>query len=200
MPNTGDLDFEIVAADADPTAARSVVESRLAEIAVLLQAQGVPPEDLQARDPRQGIRKGEPATAPVYEIRCEVHLVMHDMSKWRPVGEALIGMPNLDAFAATFDTTERNQIEREVMQEAIRDARVRAEWMASGLGSKLGPAMAVSSGGLKNLTSSMGLSLVPNESYNRLVDNNSKRLERKSIVNPSILRVAQLADVIFRIK
>lgn len=197
MPDTADLDFEIAAAGPDPAAARSVVETRLAEITALLQARGVPPADLQARDPRQDIRKGEAATAPVYEIRCGVHLVVRDMARWRDIAEALIGQPNLDAFAAAFDTTERNKIERELMQEAIRDARVRAEGMASGLGTKLGPAVAVSSSGLKNLTATMGL--MANDSYNRMVDNNTRRLDRKSIVNLSVLRIAQSTDVIFRI-
>lgn len=57
LPDIGSLDFEVVAVDADPAAARAVLEARMGEIHALMQQHGLDPEDAQAREVRQSVRK-----------------------------------------------------------------------------------------------------------------------------------------------
>ena len=47
VPDIGAIDFEILVAGADPQLARTTVETRIAEVRALLQAQGVPLEDME---------------------------------------------------------------------------------------------------------------------------------------------------------
>jgi uncharacterized protein YggE len=199
IPDIGELDFEIVATDPDPGAARAVVEARIAEINALMEQQGLPGDGVEVLDLRQFIRKGDPsATTPVYEIKCGVHLTVRDLTKWRAIAGALLAKPNLDGFATSFGATGRDKIEMELTAEAIRDARRRAEAMAAGFGRKVGAVAGVTSGALKNLAGAMGL--VQADAFNRANSTNPNRGERADIVNISTLKFMQPVDVIFRIK
>ncbi len=199
VPDIGTLDFEVVASDADPAAARAVVETRVAEVRALAEGQGVPAADVEVRDVRQEIRKGDPApTAAVYDLRCVVHLNVRDLSKWAAIAGALAGKPNVDAFSTSFDTSEREKIETELAARAIRDARRRGEAIAAGFGRKLGPVTAVTAGALKNLGNAMGL--VPDVFYTRGNQQKVQRVDPGELVNIIAFPLAQSVDVIFRIK
>ncbi|MFL6671915.1 MAG: SIMPL domain-containing protein [Massilia sp.] len=199
VPDIGELDFEILAADPDPAAARAAVEARIAEIQGLMEQQGAPLDDVEVRDLRQAIRKGEAsATAPIYEIKCAVHLNVHDLTKWRAIAGGLLAKPNLDGFSTSFGATARDKIEMELTAEALRDARRRADAMAAGVGRKVGAVTAVTNGALKNLSSAMGL--VQADFYNRRNSTEANRVEPGDIVNITSLKFVQSVDVIFRIK
>jgi uncharacterized protein YggE len=199
VPDIGELDFEVVAADADPEAARATVEARIAELSALMEQQGLPLDDVQVRDMRQQIRKTEPAAAaPAYEVKCTVHLTVRDLTKWGAIAGGLLAKPNVDNFYTDFGTSERDRIEADLTNEAISDARRRAEAMAAGFGRKLGLVTAVTAGALKNLTAAMGL--VQADFANRQNSSNAKRTARSDLVNVTSMKFMQPVDVIFRIK
>lgn len=199
MPDIGTLDFEVVASDADPGAARAVVETRVAEVRALAEGLGLPEEDVEVRDVRQEIRKGDTAVvAPVYDLRCVVHLNVRDLSKWRAIAGGLAGKPNLDAFSTAFDTSEREKVEMDLAAQAIRDARRRGEAIAAGFGRKLGPVTAVTGGALKNLAQAMGLA--PALPYARGNEQKVQPVDPRELVNIIAFPLAQSVDVIFRIK
>lgn len=198
IPDIGTIDFEVLASDADPAAARAVVETRVAEVRALAEGQGLAVDDVEVRDVRQEIRKDTPATAPVYDLRCVVHLNVRDLSKWGALAGGLAGKPNLDAFSTAFDTSEREKIEMELAARAVRDARRRGEVIAAGFGRKLGPVTAVTGGALKNLGNAMGL--VPAMFYARGNEQKVQRVDPRELVNIIAFPLAQSVDVIFRIK
>lgn len=199
IPDIGALDFEVVASDADPGAARAVVETRVAEVRALAEAQGLAVDDVEVRDVHQDIHKGESGAAvPVYDLKCVVHLNVRDLSKWGAIAGGLAGKPNLDAFATAFDASDRQKVEAELSAKAIRDARRRAEAIAAGFGRKLGPVAAVSAGSLKNLGNAMGL--VQAGFYTRPSEQKAQRVDPREILNINAVPLAQSVDVIFRIK
>jgi uncharacterized protein YggE len=200
IPDRGELDFDIVAADADPAVARATVEARVDEIQALMEEQGQATDAVQVRDVRQNIRKAGDAAAgaATYEVKCTVHLEVHDLTKWRAVTGGLLAKQNLDNFSTNFGASDRDKIEMDLTNEAIKDARKRAEAMAAGFGRKLGPVTGVTPGGLKNLTNAMGL--MPASFPARSNTSSATRVERGDIVNIVNLKFAQSVDLIFRIK
>jgi uncharacterized protein YggE len=199
VPDIGALDFEIFASDADPAAARAAVEARIAEIRALYQEQGLSTDDVEIRDVRQNIRKGdEGAVAPVYQLKCTAHLTVRELTKWSAIAGGLLAKPNLDNFSVSFEASARDKIEMDLTAEAIKDARRRAEGMAAGFGRKVGPVTAVTSGALKNLTGAMGL--VPVDYLSRRNSSDAAHVARSEIVNIVNLKFSQPVDVIFRIK
>lgn len=196
VPDIGAIDFEILVANVDPQLARTTVETRLAEVRALLQAQGVPLEDMETRDVRKEQKKDGPPEAPVYELRSSVHINMRDLSKWASVVGPLLDMPNLGSFATSFDSSLRDEVEAELMANALREARRRAEIIARGARRKLGPVTAVTPAGVKNLGYTMGL-VRDDFSSRRASGANVARSEFLSI---EALKLAQPIDVVFKLE
>jgi uncharacterized protein YggE len=199
QPDIGTVDFMISAEDADPAAARKVVEERAAQVRALVEAQGLPLDDAELRQVRQELRKPRPGeAAPVYVVSCNVHLNVRDLSKWAAIAGGLLGMQNLDQFAVAFDRTDHDKVEAELARAAIVDAREKAENLAAGFGRKLGPVTAVTPGTLKNLTYDMGLE---RNDFSSRRQSNAQRLDDPSgILYITILQFRQQVDVIYRIK
>jgi uncharacterized protein YggE len=198
LPDIGTIDFEVIASDKDPAAARTVIDERVAAIRALMEANGLPVEDMEVRNVRQEVRKARAAEAEaIYDLRCVVHIKVRELVKWSPFASGLVGMPNLDAFATAFDTTEHDQVEAGLSGEAIKDARRKAEGLAAGFGRKLGAVTAVTTGSLKNLSNAMGL-VSGDLSYRR--DQKAQKVDRENLLNVLMLPMGQTVDVIFRIK
>ncbi|MCE3602318.1 SIMPL domain-containing protein [Massilia sp. P8910] len=199
MPDLGQIDVEISASDADPAVAVRVVQARANDIRAAMTQAGVPLDDVEVRDVRKDFRKPDANAAPApvqYDIRAGVRINVRDLSKWRAAAAPLLDMPNLDGFMTVFDTTRRDKIEMELAADAIRIARRKAEAIALGLGRKLGPANAVSTGDLKNLTRAMGLA--PNEANDR--SSPQAGMDKADVLTVMALKFAQPVDVIYRLK
>jgi len=197
-PNLGEIDFEIAAFNAAPEAAVALVQQRVTEIQQLLAENGVAEGDITFSDLRREMRKGADPSAPEYDIKCSVHIKVRDLTKWRALMEPLIVKPNLDAFATTFGTTERKQVERELVVQAVQDAQDKAATMASGFGKKIGAVTGISSNELKNVTRAVGL--VPPDRY--YAEGKGKRppQDRSELLMVQTLRMAKTVDMIFKIK
>lgn len=196
MPDMGEIDFEITARDADPAAATQVVASRVAEVRALMLEAGVADDSLEIRDMRKDIMKADPS-AVVYEIRCGVKVTVKDLSKWKAIVAPLLDKPNLDGFMTMFDTSQRARVEAELMGEAIKVARGKADAIAAGFGRKVGAVSGVSNSELKNMTRAMNLA--PSE-FNLRSGGRRGGPDRTELLMVNLLKLAQPVDVIFRIK
>jgi uncharacterized protein YggE len=199
VPDIGEIDFDISAYDADPTAAVAVVAERAQQVRALLAEAGAD-ASAEIHNMRKEMRKAdqpEAGAAPAYDIRSSVHIAVGDLGKWRDIMQALLAMPNIDHMATTFGRKDRIQAEQELTADAVKDAQRRAEAMAAGFGRKVGAVSAISSGQLRNLTHAVGL--LPGDLYyrNRSVETPPAD---KDFLATEVLRWSQTVDVIFRIK
>lgn len=156
MPDTGEIDFEIVTTDADLDAAWKLVHERVTASRALLAAQGVKVEDISVQDVlRRPLKEGERVTA--VETRAAVHATVRDLNGWTALIQSLMGLPNVEALAVAFSRSDADRIEAELVSQALGAARVKAQNIARGIGAKLGPAGGVALAPLKNLSNAMGL-------------------------------------------
>jgi len=195
-PNIGALDFVIVSQDADPALARATIETRIAEVRALLQEQGIALEDLETRDVRREAGRNAQAEATAQELRVSVHLIVRDLSKWRALVAPLLDKPNLADFATSFDLVERDQFEAELMADALRDARRRAEIIAKGAKRKLGAVTAVTPGGVKNVGATIGL-VRTDVGFTRVKASN---VEARNFLSVDALKLVQPVDVVFKLE
>lgn len=202
-PDLGEIDFEISVADADPQAAVQRIEAHITAVRAVLAAAGVKADDIDIRDVRRELRKGEGGRlvvvgeAPTYDLKCGVHLRVADLSKWKAVLGPLIVMPDIDGFLIGFDSSKREQIETDLTVEALKNARRRAEAMAGGVGRKLGLASAVSAGDLKNVTRAVGLAGAQSVNVRRTERNDP---DREGLLMIVPMKLSQSVDVIYRFK
>lgn len=156
MPDTGEIDFDIVTIDADLEAAWKLVHERLTASRALLAAQGVKVEDISVQDVlRRPLKEGDRVTA--IETRAAVHATVRDLNGWTALIQSLMGLPNVEALAVAFSRSDADTIEAELVSQAMGAARVKAQNIARGIGAKLGPAGGVALAPLKNLANAMGL-------------------------------------------
>ena len=203
-PDMGEIDFDVSAYDADSAAAVAVVRARIDEIRAMLVEQSGPADGdgaaaMEVSDMRKEMRKSanpDPVAAPDYDIRSTVHIVVRDLTKWRPIIQALLDKPNIDHMSTTFGKSDRLKIEQELTVAAITDAKRRAEGMAAAFGKQVGPVAAISSGQLRNLTKALGL--MPTDIYNSGRDKQPS--SEKDFLSVTVLRWTQNVDMIFRIK
>jgi uncharacterized protein YggE len=198
-PDFAEIDFEVSAYHPDPAAAREVVEGRVAEVRALLASLGLPDGDIEIRDIRKDIRKADQAQPGVvqYDFKAGVHIKVSDLSKWKALMTPLIAMPNVDGFMTVFDTSKREEIETELTTDALKSARRKAELIAVGLGRKLGPANAVSTGDLRNVSRAMGLAPSEATRYRAPARNDP---DREGLLQIVAMQFAKSVDVIFRFK
>lgn len=156
MPDTGEIDFDIVSTDADLEAAWKLVHERLTASRALLAEQGVKVEDISVQAVlRRPLKEGERVTA--IETRAAVHATVRDLNGWTALIQSLMGLPNVEALAVAFSRSDADRIEAELVSQALGAARVKAQNIARGIGAKLGPAGGVALAPLKNLSNAMGL-------------------------------------------
>lgn len=195
-PNIGTIDFLVSAVESEPGQARATIEARMEEVRTLLQEQGVPLEDLETRDVRREPGSSKTAVATPQELRVSVHLIVRDLSKWRAVVAPLLDKPNLTGFATGFDLTERDAFEAELMADALREARRRAEIIAKGSRRKLGAVTAVTPGGVKNLGAAMGV-VRTDFSYQR---SRPANVGARDFLSVDALKLMQPVDVVFKLE
>jgi len=202
LPDIATLDFEMVAVDGDPAAARAALEARVGEVRDLMQQLGIDAEDMAVREARQTVRKEQqsPAGGPMYELRCDVHINVRNVANWQKLAGGLFGKPNLDSFSAAFDLSTMDKVNDEMVTEAILDARRRAEVMAAAAGRRLGPVTAVTPEVLARLGTAMGLEREEFRTPRRPSNAGAGGMDREQLMMLHTLKLRQSVDVIFRLE
>jgi len=202
VPDIGSLDFEIVALDADPAAARAVLQARVGEVRDLAGRFGIDADDVAVREVRQGIRKEERAAdgAPLYELRCDVHIDVRNLANWAPLAGGLLGKPNLDGFASDFDRSDMDKINDDLVTQAIQDARRRADVMAAAGGRRVGAVMGATPDALKNVSTAMGLERGELRRDGGTGKARVADIDREQLLAVPSLKLRQPVDVIFRLE
>jgi uncharacterized protein YggE len=202
VPDLASLDFEIVASDADPAAARAVLEARVGEVRDLARQLGIEADDVGVREVRQGISKeGRAANgAPLYELRCDVHINVRNVANWAALAGGLLGKPNLDGFASAFDRSDMDTIHDELVTQAIQDARRQADVMAAAGGRRVGGLMGATPDALKNLTTAMGLERGDFRRDGGADRARAQDVDREQLLAIPALKLRQPVDVIFRLE
>lgn len=156
MPDTGEIDFEIVSLDPDLEAAWKLVSERLEASRALLAQHGVAVEDISVQDLlRRPLKQGD--TVQAIETRAAVHATVRNLEGWTALIQALMTMPNVESLAVAFSRSDADKIEAELVSQALGAARLKAQNIARGIGARLGPANGVALAPLKNLSNAMGL-------------------------------------------
>ncbi|MFC5548950.1 SIMPL domain-containing protein [Massilia aerilata] len=204
MPDIAALDFQIIAADADPAAARAVIEARVAEVRALMQELSVDPEDMVVSDVRQGVRKERaPDGAALYELSAAVKINVRNVANWPRLAGGVLGKPNVDSFAADFDLSTMDKVNDELVTEAVMDARRRAEVMAAASGRRLGPAMAMTTDALKKLGTRLGLEreeFKAPRGGRRTGNQRADEIDRDTFLAVQALKLGQSVDVVYRLE
>ena len=198
MPDTGEIDFEIVSGDPDAQAAWKLVTERLEASRALFAQHGIAAEDVTVQDIIRRPRKTEaPAdTPPQMDTRVAINVAVRDMGAWSALIQALMTTKDVESLAVAFSRSDRDKLEAELVAQAIANAKVKAQNIASGIKAKLGPASGVSLGPLRNLSNAMGMATDPNGRYTGGGGGGSAA---RDLTLVAAITLVQNVDVIYRI-
>jgi uncharacterized protein YggE len=114
MPDTGEIDFEIVTTDPDLDAAWKLVSERLTASRALLAQHGVAVEDISVQDLlRRPLKQGDRVEA--IETRAAVRATVRDLNGWTALIQTLMSMPNVESLAVAFSRSDADKIEAELV-------------------------------------------------------------------------------------
>lgn len=193
-PDNSEIVFDLRTSDPNPELAFSRINERIAQLQALMAAQALP-DALSISDVKReqlAAKDGNPEAA---QMKCSVRIKVDDLSKWKAVIAPVLNMPDVDKLSVFFDTTQREDIDNQLLVEASKNARKRADVIARAFGRQLTTASAISDGQLRNLTASIGL-VTSNGLANR-----QKRLEPAAdLTGITVMKFAKGVDVVYRTK
>jgi uncharacterized protein YggE len=198
LPDVGEIDIDIVSLEPDAEAAFKLVNERLESSRALFAQHGIASEDVLVQDIVRRPRKVEvlPEGQPVpMETRVSLHLTVRDLGQWTPLLRALLVMKDLESLSVSFNRSDREKVESELLQQAIGSARLKAQDIARGVGARLGPATGVSIAPLRNLSNAMGMA----SDSNARASAGRRSGPKADMALVQAMRLAQSVDVIYRI-
>ena len=207
VPDTVSISLDVVSVQADADLATQEVEAGIARIRALVDTLGDKDATTVIQDLRKEPRPNKGATAPaddpaqapapLVEAKATVTITLRDMEAWRPLVTGLMAMRELDTPMSTFSNTEQVRIENDLMAQALRKARVKADSMAAGVGRKIDSVGAVSAGSLANLSTAMGFG-PPDQRRADIPGRVTGPL--RVHMNAPALRFSQSVDVVYKLK
>lgn len=201
--DTAEIAFDIVSVQADPQLGMQAVDDGIARVRALVDGLGSNAAAVEIQDIRKNARPGKAgdgagadAAQTLYEVKASASITVRDLAVWKTLITQLVGLREIESPSSVFSSSEQARIEKDLMAQALRKARIKAENMAAGLDRKLDAVGAVSAGNLMNLTNAIGLGVPDNQrgAQNRVSG------PLRAQMDPPVLKFSQTVDMIFKLK
>jgi uncharacterized protein YggE len=162
-PDTVRLSFSVAAHNRDAGLAAAVVESTFKSTITILAAAAINERDIDAsvvdKSARSHWDQGRSQSVPDgYEVSRKIAVIGRDLAKYPQMVRALLQLPGTEEFSAEFDRSDRSKVEADLLVSAAKDAKARAELMATQFGRKLGPVHAIAQTPFSALPDEFGFS------------------------------------------
>jgi len=163
-PDTAQVNIGVEIVETDIKLANSKASETIDAIVAALQAQGVNNQNLQTSSLNIWIERpydpaeGTPSDRVLYHVSNQVNVTIRDLSKVGAILDAVIQAGANNMYGVTFKVADPSVLESDTRNQAMDDARAKAEELAKLAGLKLGDVISVSeiigsgTGGLYNNT------------------------------------------------
>ncbi|MGW8390253.1 SIMPL domain-containing protein [Pseudoduganella sp. HUAS MS19] len=147
-PDIGEVKFEAGTQDANADTAASQLQELSASAMQLLAEHGVQEADIAAYElEKKTVPVGE-HQPPAYSMGRLFHARVRDLAQWPALIAKLAAMDHITNISSTFDRTDGDDINTQLMSAAADDARSKGTSLARAFGRKLGPVVAIARGPL----------------------------------------------------
>lgn len=147
-PDIGDVKFEAGSQDASAETAASQLQELCASVMQLLAEHGVQEADVEAYEVEKKTVPVEEEKPPAYSVGRLFHARVRDLAQWPDLVAKLVEMAHITNISSSFDRTDGDDINTQLMAAAADDARNKGNTLAKAFGRKLGPVVAVARGPL----------------------------------------------------
>lgn len=150
-PDIGELKFEAGTQNASAETAAAELQELSARIMQLLAEHGVQPEDIEAHELDKKAVPVAGREQPDYSIGRLFNVRIRDLSQWPELMPKLVEMDHITGINSSFDRTDGDDINTQLMTAAADDARSKGGALAKAFGRKLGPVVAIARGPLEKV-------------------------------------------------
>jgi len=147
-PDIGEVKFEAGAQDASAETAAGELQALSASVLHLLAEHGVQEADIESYEVEKKTVPVSDGQPPVYSLGRLFHARVRDLSQWPDLVGKLVEMAHVTGVNSSFDRTDSDDINTQLMSAAADDARSKGNALAKAFGRKLGPVVAVARGPL----------------------------------------------------
>jgi len=147
-PDIGEVKFEAGAQDASSEAAAAQLQELSASLQQLLAEHGVQEADVESYELKKETVPVDGEKPPVYSMGRLFHARVRDLALWPDLIAKLVEKEHVTNISSTFDRTDGDDIDTQLMAAAADDARNKGNSLAKAFGRKLGPVVAVARGPL----------------------------------------------------
>ena len=151
-PNIGELKFEAGTQHASAETAAAQLMELSTSITQLLAEHGVQPQDIEAHELDKKSVSVSGRAQPDYSIGRIFNVRVRDLAQWPALMGKLVEMDHITNINSTFDRTDGDELNTQLMSAAADDARGKASSLAKAFGRKLGPVVAIARGPLDKVS------------------------------------------------
>lgn len=151
-PDIATANVGVTAVESSVVSATQMVSETMAAVLEALVAEGVAPEDIQTTSYSINLIDGifGPPVAngedqpPRYQVNNSVQVTIRDISAIGTTLDAAVGAGANQVFGVSFDVSNREELMRSALEEAVLNAEERAQFLADLTGTRLGQIVSVS--------------------------------------------------------
>ena len=203
-PDMVRLSFTVAARNKDLKVASAAVDSTFNSVVAALAAAAIRDADIDAsavdKTPLNHWDEGRNQTvADGYEVSRKIKVTGHDLAKYPQMARALLELPNTQNFNADFDRSDRPKLRADLRAAASRDAKARAEEMATQFGRKLGPARAISQIAFPAIPGELGFSSGGAEIFDRMFKRSVPEGQEQFLA-PATITISETVNVIYELQ
>lgn len=147
-PDIGEVKFEAGTQHASAQTAATQLQELSAGVMQVMAEYGVLPEDIESHEldkksvPVSGRQEPDYSLGRIFNVR------VRDLAQWPLLMARLVEMDHITNISSTFDRTDGDDLNTQLMSAAADDARSKAGALAKAFGRKLGPVIAIARGPL----------------------------------------------------
>jgi uncharacterized protein YggE len=154
-PDLAELQFEIGAQHPTAEASAAELEALAASVFQLLTEHGVASEDIASFEvSKKTVELSHPTVdgaTQMVAVNRHFTVQVRDLTQWPAMMAKLMALEHLDGIGASFERSDAEDINSQLMTAAAKDAMGNATKLATAFGRKLGPAVAIARGPLDKL-------------------------------------------------
>lgn len=161
-PDVADASFSVLAEGPNAALAEQTVENRVNEVLKILHTAGVSDSRIDASGiTKEALTSDESENKPVvirgYKVSRQLSIKVIDLKSWPEIASHLLESQNITDIQVTFGRADAKSIKATLVEKAAKDARERAEHLATSFGRHAGAVMALSQSQFANIGPTFGM-------------------------------------------
>lgn len=201
-PETAHVSFSLKVFNKTSTNAINIITQRSKNVLTFLSDQKTKSEDITAyeieKDEVRDRKDNQPPEILGYDFRRRISLTIRDLATFDPIVKRLLATDNVVDIGVSFDRTDRQKLQEELLAKAGKDARDQADKLAKSFGAEVESVFAISQRGFAHLGKEFGLS--SEEVYYRYLPTFALPDQDKLLFVPATIKFNAGVSAIFKLK